>query len=569
MKKSKIPINESETVEFKTSFNTETVESLVAFANTKGGCVYIGVTDTGSVAGVSTGKETIPQWINEIKNKTNPHIIPDVEILTIDNKTVVALTIQEYPVKPISTRGKYFKRVGQSNHLLNIEEIANEYLKTINSSWDFYIDPHHSLSDLSEEKIKRFTDKIRKSDIFQQEISDWEILNKLEIIRKGELTFGAYLLFVNDYCSISDVQIGRFKSDITIIDSLSLNTDLFREIDDIIAFIKKHLKVEYIITGNPQRTERLDYPLDAIREIVVNLVVHRDYRESSASIIKIFDNRIEFYNPGKLYGGITVQDLLSGNYTSKSRNKLIAKVFKEVGMIERYGSGIIRVRNICNEYGIREPEFNEISNGFQVILYNDKVPENTVEKSVEESREEGVKKTVEKSVEESVKKSREESVEESREESREESVEKSREKNVEKSREESVKKSVEESVTDTMEKSVKDSVEKSRGKNVEESREESVEKSREETVEKSREETVEKSRGKNVEKSRGKNVEKSKDEIIKLIDNNNFITQKELAKSTGLSIKGIEKKIHQLKENGLIERIGPKKGGYWKVKQKK
>jgi len=141
-----------------------------------------------------------------------------------------------------------------------------------------------------------------------------------------------------------------------------------------------HLKVEYIITGEPQRTERFDYPLDAIREIVINMVVHRDYRDSSASIIKIFDNRIEFYNPGKLYGGITIRDLLSGNYVSKSRNKLIAKAFKEASIIERYGSGIMRVCKICEEYGVKEPDFHEISNGFQVILYNEKTVEKTVEK---------------------------------------------------------------------------------------------------------------------------------------------------------------------------------------------
>jgi predicted HTH transcriptional regulator len=91
------------------------------------------------------------------------------------------------------------------------------------------------------------------------------------------------------------------------------------------------------------------------------------------TFIKIFDNRIEFYNLGKLYDGITVQDLLSGNYVSKSRNKLIAKAFKEVGIIERYGSGIVRVRKICREYGVKEPDFNEIAGGFQVILYNEKI----------------------------------------------------------------------------------------------------------------------------------------------------------------------------------------------------
>ena len=369
-----LPHSESQTVEFKSSFNEEVIETLVAFSNAKGGTVYVGVSDNGKAFGVTVGKETVQQWINEIKNKTTPQIIPDAEVIEIENKTVISLFIPEFPIKPVSVRGKYYKRAGNSNHLLSVYEIANEHLKTINSSWDFYIDPNHTEMDLSREKIAKFITKIKQNDgIRQTGLSNVKILNKMEIFRDGKITFGAYLLFAKDYCAISDVQIGRFKSDITIIDSISLNTDLFQEVDSIIAFIKKHLKVAYIITGEPQRTERFDYPVDAIREIVVNMVVHRDYRDSSASIIKIFDNRIEFYNPGKLYGGITVKDLLSGNYMSRSRNKLIARAFKEVGMIERYGSGIIRVRNICREYGVKDPDFYEISNGFQVVLYNEKI----------------------------------------------------------------------------------------------------------------------------------------------------------------------------------------------------
>jgi len=130
--------------------------------------------------------------------------------------------------------------------------------------------------------------------------------------------------------------------------------------------------VEFIITGEPQRIERFDYPLDAIREIVINMIVHRDYRDSSASIIKIFDDRIEFFNPGKLYGDITVEDLLSGKYISKTRNKLIANAFKEVGLIERYGSGIKRIINICNNYGVSQPHFEEVFNGFRVILFKER-----------------------------------------------------------------------------------------------------------------------------------------------------------------------------------------------------
>ena len=151
---------------------------------------------------------------------------------------------------------------------------------------------------------------------------------------------------------------------------------MFTEVDETIAFIKKHLMVEYIITGEPRRQERFDYPLEAIREIVINMIVHRDYRDSSGSIIKIFDDRIEFFNPGNLYGGITISDLLTDNYTSQARNKLIAKAFKEAGIIERYGSGIRRILSICNDYGIVPPRIEEVFNGFRVVLFKKKTKKN-------------------------------------------------------------------------------------------------------------------------------------------------------------------------------------------------
>jgi len=152
-----------------------------------------------------------------------------------------------------------------------------------------------------------------------------------------------------------------------------LQTDLFAEVEQVLAFIRKHLMVEYIITGKARRTERFDYPLDAIREIVVNMIVHRDYRSSSASIIKFFDKRIEFFNPGGLYDGLTLSDLLSGDYTSKTRNKLIAKAFKEFGLVERYGTGVKRILDICSSHGVFPPKFEERPGGFLVTLFKEKI----------------------------------------------------------------------------------------------------------------------------------------------------------------------------------------------------
>ena len=381
--KSTINNGESEKVEFKASFNDTVIETLVAFSNFKGGVVLIGIDDNATIKGIQTGKETLANWINEIKNKTTPYIVADAALLIIEEKTIAAISVIEYPIKPVSFKGKYYRRISKSNHLMGIDEIANEHLKTLNSSWDYFPDPYHSINDISFEKVNIFLNKSG----FQNKLglSPVESLMKLEMLRDGKMTLGAYLLFVKDFCLISDVQIGRFKSPTIIIDSVSLNSDLFGEVEEIMAFIKKHLMVEYIITGNPERTERFDYPVEAVREVVINMVVHRDYRDSSASIVKFFDDRIEFYNPGKLYGGITINDLLSGNYSSKTRNKLIARAFKEVGLIERYGSGIMRIQKICDEYGVKKPLFEEWAQGFRVILFKEKVSkiENDLENDLE------------------------------------------------------------------------------------------------------------------------------------------------------------------------------------------
>lgn len=259
--------------------------------------------------------------------------------------------------------------------MMSMEEIANEYLKTKNSSWDYYIDNMQSFNDISLEKVNKFIKKVENN--FDKSFDDnpMQVLQKYGLVRDDKITFGAYLLFVKDFCLISGIQAGRFKTPTDIIDSVSLNSDILSEIDELVIFVRKHFMVEYIITGNPQRQERYDYPLDAIREIILNMVVHRDYRDSSDSVIKIFDDRIEFFNPGDLYDGLTIEELLSNNYKSKTRNKLIALMFKECGFIEKYGSGIGRIKKLCKEHGIIEPEFKEMQKGFQVTLYKQKLNE--------------------------------------------------------------------------------------------------------------------------------------------------------------------------------------------------
>jgi ATP-dependent DNA helicase RecG len=134
-------------------------------------------------------------------------------------------------------------------------------------------------------------------------------------------------------------------------------------------FIIKHTNKAYIITGNPRREERWDYPMDAIREIVVNMIVHRDYRSSNDSTIKIYDDRIEFFNPGVLLDDLTIEKIKSGNYKSHLRNKQLASIFKELELIEKYGSGVRRTIETFVAYGLPEPVYEATQGGMAVTVF--------------------------------------------------------------------------------------------------------------------------------------------------------------------------------------------------------
>lgn len=124
-----------------------------------------------------------------------------------------------------------------------------------------------------------------------------------------------------------------------------------------------------IVPTQIENIQHWDYPLDAIREIVLNMIVHRDYRSSADSVVKIYPNRMEFYNPGYLPDDISIEDLMTNNYSSRPRNKQIADTFKEMGEIEKYGSGVRRVINMFLEYGLPKPQWKQNSGGVIVTVW--------------------------------------------------------------------------------------------------------------------------------------------------------------------------------------------------------
>ena len=226
-----LPEKEDTQNEFKSSFNDETIETLVAFANTKGGYIYIGVTNKKKIIGVDLGKETIVEWINEIKNKTTPAIIPNVDVISIDNNNVVIFSVAEYPVKPLSTKGRYYKRIGNSNHLLSPAEIANFTLQSRQLSWDSYPYPDTSFSDLRIEKVKQFIYKVNNAGRFNLPENPEDALAKLGMIDNGVPTNAAMILFSKADLRYN-VHIGRFKTQSMIIADKMISGNLYDVVEE-------------------------------------------------------------------------------------------------------------------------------------------------------------------------------------------------------------------------------------------------------------------------------------------------------------------------------------------------
>jgi ATP-dependent DNA helicase RecG len=367
-------------IEFKPNFNEDVIETLVAFANAKGGKTLVGVDDKGKpLKNFTIGKESVQKWLNEIKTKTQPQIIPDWEIVDYKGSEIVEFSIQEYPIKPVSTRGKYYKRIGNANHLLSAGEVANMHLQTVNSSWDYYPRPNKTLADISLAKVEKAMKIMRKrNDSFEFE-TPVEFLSKNELLLPdNRVTNGCFLMFSEGENLYTTIQMGHFQNEITIKDDVVNSDDILTQIDEVMQFVKKHISKELIITDTQiENIQRWQYPLDAIREIVLNMIIHRDYTSSYNSIIKIFSDHIQFYNPGNLPDTISIEQLRTNEYISKPRNRQIAKTIKEMGWIERYGTGIKRVRRMFVEYGLTEPIFKEETDGMLVTVFGLSFDENT------------------------------------------------------------------------------------------------------------------------------------------------------------------------------------------------
>jgi ATP-dependent DNA helicase RecG len=364
---------ESEGVEFKSSFNDEALETLGAFANAVGGVLLIGVEPEGTVCGIAVGRKTLEDLANRIQEATDPRLQPSISKLVHDGKAVIAIRTESATVGPVSVRGRFFRRVGRTNQRMSHEEIVQRLLNASGLSWDASVEPQATWEDLDKERIRDYVAVLRQTGRrpIPARTSERDALRKLDLVAGVRPTRAAILLFGKTptrFYPSAFIKLGRFRSPTLIVDDRQVSGTLLMQVEETMAWLRERLQTRFEITGTPQRDVIWEYPLEAVREAIINAVCHRNYLSTAHIQVRLHDDRLEIWNPGGLPAPLTPADLLR-DHDSIPRNPKIAAAFFFAGLVEQWGTGTIRMAAALKEAGHPEPEFDvRTASRFRVLL---------------------------------------------------------------------------------------------------------------------------------------------------------------------------------------------------------
>ncbi|WP_270487737.1 ATP-binding protein [Clostridium fessum] len=391
---------ESKNVEYKVTLpdkSEKCMKTIVAFANTQGGKLIVGIDDkTHEIVGVEN--EILFQVMDGIANAVSdscmPQIIPDIEPQTVDGKTVIVVSVEAGKNRPyyLKSKGKengtYIRVAGTSRQAFP-EKIRELEMEGARISWDELTCVGYSVSDEATERLCQDIENFRKKagmtehSVKKEQLINWKILKQSE----GQvMATNAYALLTSDYFPFSKTQCAVFKGTdrAVFLDKREFTGPIYAQIESAVDFVLRNIRLGARIDGLV-RKEKYELPLEAIREMIINAHCHRNLLDESCIQVAVYDDRLEVTSPGGLYNGLTYEEVMNGH--SKIRNKAIANIFSQMGLVEAWGSGIKRILNAAKEYGLLEPKFQEFDNMFRVELFRDSLPMTLENKNIGETSE--------------------------------------------------------------------------------------------------------------------------------------------------------------------------------------
>jgi ATP-dependent DNA helicase RecG len=343
-------------------------------ASLHGGQICIGVEPTGRVCGVELGKGTLEDLANKIAQSTSPRVTPSISSSKRDRKTIIVVSVPESTPKPVYAFDRPYRRAGKTNQRLSQEEAMRLFMSSRGVTWD-----QSTLTDATVDEdidpalVRRFLLAARSERRWEvpDETAVDRVLRQLGLMQDGKLTVAAILLFgCNPQRLLTQamVRCAQFKgtTEVHFLDMKVIQGTIIEQVEEVMAFIKRNTRMAAEIKGL-RREERWEYPLEGLREAVVNAICHRDYASSANAQVRIFDDRLEVWNPGDLPEGMTVDDLRRP-HESKPRNKLIANAFFLIKYIEQFGTGIQRILDDCRSQQLPEPDFQVQGHTFRSVF---------------------------------------------------------------------------------------------------------------------------------------------------------------------------------------------------------
>lgn len=370
---------ENETLEFKKSTGElqSGIVSIAAILNKHGrGELYFGVRNDGVALGLDISDKSLRDVSQAIANHIEPKIFPKINSVVIDDKNCIYISF-EGENSPYFAYGRAYLRVADEDRQMTAKELESFILKRnkISEKWDTEIS-ENTIDDIDEKYLSEYLDRANLAGRLEYHYTDKrDILNKLGLVVHKRILNSAKVLFTDP--SNLEIQMAIFATEerLTFLDIKRYNGNIFKLIEYAEKFIRNNIRWRVEFDGTLHRKEIPEFPLDAIREALINSFCHRDYRTSQNNEVAIFRNRIEIYNPGIFPEGLNPDDFIFGSERSVKRNPQIAQLLYYSKDVESFGTGLRRINNACNAAGIKV-NFQLLKTGFSVVFYRPEIDDN-------------------------------------------------------------------------------------------------------------------------------------------------------------------------------------------------
>ena len=404
-------MKEDQHIEFKQSWRDEYLQYICGFANAQGGTLYIGIDDKGEVCGIKNAHSLLENLPNQINQTMG--LLAQVDLHVDEEKEYISIHVEPSD-QAISYRGKFYYRSGSTLQEMNGVALTDFLFRKNNTTWDQSIVEEATLNDLDAESVDYFVRKAvdaQRLDASAKELSHIQLLRKLKLVNhEDQLTMAALLLFGKDiekWNLMASFRIGRFQqSQANLLFQDNIVCPLIHMPERVLWTLRSRYLVAPIHYEGLQRVEPLEIPEDALREMVCNAIVHKNYLGPHIQM-RVWDDKIELWNFGELPYNYTIEKLLQ-THESYPRNPLIAQIFYLAGLIEQWGRGYEKIHDAFVREHLMQPTFEQARGGILVTIPREKFIAIQTGKSIgaelsttpdDQTSQKSVQKSVQKSTE--------------------------------------------------------------------------------------------------------------------------------------------------------------------------